>query len=137
MSLIAPLYLGTLNGKPLRFFKAPVQGTHLPWHVSDDLKLALDMPRSLRRAFQQQIRSSEWAKDVHTVATEAGIVTIAPHFMAQGIIGSKIDVGVATPATEIAYGKLLVEAWKLVTGDLPLQARMDLLMAALKQRGAS
>lgn len=113
-TLLAPAYTGTLNDKPLRFFKAPLQGAQFPWHAAEDLHACLSMPRSLRRHFQQRLKSSEWKDDVRTVATADGIVTIAPHFIAQGLIGAMQDVGHADARTEILYARELKQAWDLL-----------------------
>jgi hypothetical protein len=130
--LVEPVYTGTLDGKPLRFFKAPLAGPHLPWHAMDDLHVCLALPRSLRRHFRQQLQSSQWAKDVRTVATSAGIATIAPHWVAQGLIGAVIEIGHTPAATEMAYARQAVGAWNAITGDLKGFANVNLMMAAFR-----
>ena len=130
--LVEPIYVGTINGKPLRFFKAPLPGPHLVWHAFDDLVLCLDLPRDLRRSFQQGLKSSEWASDVHTVATDGGIVTIAPHWIAQGMIGSMMELGRTSTKTEFAYAVEAMAAWNAMNGDLPPMASLDLMIAAFR-----
>ena len=131
-TLVSPVYTGTLNGKPLRFFKAPLPGPHLIWHASEDLQLGMQLPRDLRRRFREQLRSSEWSSDVRTVATSDGIVTIAPHWIAQGFIGAMIETGYISNTLEIAYAKEAVRAWNATTGDLPLAANVELMLAAFR-----
>lgn len=121
-----------MNDKPLRFFKAPLPGPHLVWHAAEDLHACLDLPRSLRREFRQKLRSSEWSADVRTVATADGIVTIAPHFMAQGLIGAMIEVGRARPESEMAYARQAAAAFNALSGDLPPLASFDLMIAAYR-----
>ena len=67
-TLTSPIHIGTLNGKPLRFFKAPLSGPHLPWHAWDDMVACIGLPRSLRRHMQQSLKS-EHAANIRTVAT--------------------------------------------------------------------
>lgn len=113
--MIAVLYIGKINGGDVRFFRSPVQGPDLPWHSIDDLHEALKLPRDLRRHFKRRLQG-EWKKDVRTVATAGGITTIGPHFMAQGLIGSMVEMGIATTKTEVEYAMAGGEAMKL---DMP------------------
>lgn len=110
MSSLTPiLHSGVVNGKPLRFVPSPLTGPDFPWHVADDLFAALAFPRAVRREFSRKLKA-EHAKDVKTVATAAGIVTIAPHFMAQGAIGAAVDIGCAPRSVEGEYGREGVKA---------------------------
>lgn len=131
MALVSPIYIGTLNKKPLRFFKAPLSGPHLVWHAFDDLLACLKLPKSLQKDFRQKLKL-DWSSDVRTVPTSDGIVTISPHWMAQGLIGSMIEVGMVNPKTEMAYTKEAVAAWNATTGDLPPMAGFDLMIAAYR-----
>jgi hypothetical protein len=128
--VLAPAFTGTLNDKPLRFFKAPMPESHLPWHAAEDLHACLDLPRDLRRYFQQQLRSSEWKADVQTVATASGIVTIAPHFIAQGLIGAMIDVGQSPASTEIRYSMQVKQAWDAIYPGGNFAEAISLLVTA-------
>ena len=130
-TLTAPIHNGTLNGKPLRFFKAPLSGPHLPWHAWDDMVACIGLPRSLRRHMQQSLKG-EHAANIRTVATADGIVTIAPHWMAQGFLGSMIELRQAPASIEMDYARQAVEAWNAITGDLPPGANIDLMCAAFR-----
>lgn len=130
--LVEPVHTGTLNGKPLRFFKAPLSGPHLPWHAPHDLHLCLGLGRDLRRDFRRRLQSSEWSKDIQTVATSGGIVTIAPHWMAQGLIGSIIEMMGMSTQVEMAYAREAVSAWNAMMGDLPDQANLETMIAAFR-----
>jgi hypothetical protein len=68
--------------------------------------------------------------DVRTVATASGIVTIAPHSAAQGLIGAAVQVGMASPTLE--YVDAAIAAFKVITGDLPPMAALELAIAATK-----
>lgn len=112
MSLTTVLHVAEINGKPVRFFRSPGQGADFPWHAADDLFHALAFPRPVRREFQRRLKSDH-GDDVRTVATADGIVTIAPHYMAQGAIGAGIDIGCTPPSAEVAYAKAGVAALKV------------------------
>lgn len=134
MTLSTPVFTGTLNGSPLRFFKAPLQGAQIPWHAADDLYRCLKLPRDLRRHFQQRLKSSEWKDDVQTVATADGIATIAPHFIAQGVIGAMQDVGRADTTIEMHYAKQVKEAWDFLYPGGNFAEAMNLLCAAIRNQ---
>lgn len=104
MSLTTVLHTGTINGKPVRFVRSPRTGPDFPWHVADDLFHALTFPRPVRREFQRRLKADH-AADVKTVALADGIVTIAPHYMAQGAIGAAVDIGCAARSAEGDYGR--------------------------------
>lgn len=136
-ALLAPAFTGTLNDKPLRFFKAPLSGPHFPWHAAEDLHRCLALPRDLRRHFQQRLMSSEWKANVLTVATADGIVTIAPHFVAQGLIGAMQDVGRADVRTEVRYTSQVKEAWDLIYPDGDIAEAFNLLVTAFHNEGGA
>jgi hypothetical protein len=130
MTIIAPIHTGDINGKPIRFFKAPLPIPHLPWHCHDDLLRALGLPRSLRRHLQQSMQKC-FGADIKTVATAEGILTIAPHFAAQGLLGAAADTGMVSANIEHSYVREAAAALKALGGDLPPAARVEFcLMAA-------
>lgn len=128
--LVSPIYTGMLNGKSLRFFKAPFLEPHLPWHAPADLHLCLGMEQNLRSHFQQMLKTSEWAADVRTVATCDGIVTIAPHWMAQGLISLVIQFGRADTSAEWAFENASGEALTALGRNLPPEAFLWFATAA-------
>lgn len=130
--LVTPIHIGNLNGLPLRFFRAPFKEPHLPWHAPDDLHACLAFPPLLRKDFQQRLQSTEWAKDVRPVATTMGIVTIAPHWMAQGLLGSVIQLGLAQPSIELDYAVQAGDAINVLTGHLPDEAAFHLMCTAFR-----
>jgi hypothetical protein len=69
---------------------------------------------------------------VRAVATADGIVTIAPHFAAQGLIGAAVEAGMASAAFEDRYTAAAIAAFKVMTGDLPPMAALELAIAATK-----
>ena len=52
--------------------------------------------------------------------------------MAQGFLGSIIELGQASASIEMAYARQAVEAWNVITGDLPPSANIDLMCAAFR-----
>lgn len=130
MSLQTTLHTADVNGKPVRFFRSPQQGPDFPWHVADDLFLALGFPRPVRKEFQRKLKADH-ADQVRTVATSDGIVTIAPHYMAQGAIGAGIDIGCTPPTAESSYavaglaGLKLILAERGLSGEAALRFTLD------------
>ncbi len=130
-ALTTPVFTGELNGKPLRFFKAPRPGPHLVWHSWDDMLACFALPRDLRRHFKARLQQ-DYRTEIETVATSEGITTVAPHWMAQGLIGSMTDLGFASNGTDISYARESVKAWNVAVGDLPPGANFDLMVAAFQ-----
>lgn len=127
--LVSPIYIGALNGKPLRFFKAPTDEPQLVWHAWDDLVACASLPRDLGERFQRSLRR-DYPNAIRTVATVEGIVTIAPHWMAQGFIGSMIESKYIPASADLAYTTQSVDAWNALTGNLPDRQGMELFFAA-------
>ena len=130
-TLVSPVYTGTLNGKQLRFFKAPTDEPHLVCHAWDDLVACASLPQDMREHFRQSLRE-DYRDAVRTVATAEGIVTIAPHWMAQGFIGSMIECKRMPPSAELAYTAQSVDAWNALTANLSDRQGMDLFIAAFR-----
>jgi hypothetical protein len=131
-AIVVPIHTAPLGAATLRFFKSPSTVPDLPWHVYDDLLRCTDLPRAARRQFLQMLTSGPFKGDVRTVASSDGIVTIAPHFVAQGLIGAAIEAWGARPELEMEYAKAAVAAMKQLTGDLPPFASYEFVLAAMK-----
>jgi hypothetical protein len=130
--ILAPIHTAALGNSTLRFFKSPLAGPDLPWHVHDDLAACLGLPRDARRQFRQKLIGGPFKGDVRTVATASGIVTIAPHFAAQGLIGAAMQIGLASHALEAEYVAAAIASFRVITGDLPPMAALELAIAATK-----
>jgi hypothetical protein len=109
--MIEPLHVATVNGRPLRFFRSPLSDglPDLPWHAVDDLHCCLGLDRHTRRVFLAKLRSA-WGEPLETVATAGGIVTIAPHFIAQGVIDATVEQGMAPAGVRHEYDRAGAEA---------------------------
>ncbi|GAN55461.1 hypothetical protein [Tanticharoenia sakaeratensis] len=83
-----PIYTGQVNGRAVRFFRAPNGVVALPWHSVADLVSAAGLPLDAQRVFIDATRSGPFQDAVRTVNTDAGKCLIAPHFVAQGTIGA-------------------------------------------------
>jgi hypothetical protein len=100
--MIKPIHTATIGGHPLRFFRTPNDDgkPDMPWHSVDDLHRCLGLNRAQRKVFLSMLRKRG---GVETVATADGIITIAPHYMAQGCINAMVEKGVAPPDVRTAY----------------------------------
>jgi hypothetical protein len=111
--MIEPLHVATIGGQPLRFFRTPLKDGRpdLPWCCLDDLGRCLGLNRQGRKIFLRALQSkAEWHAIARTVPTADGILTIAPHFMAQGMTGAMIDQGMAAASLLNDYTHASVEA---------------------------
>ena len=52
--------------------------------------------------------------------------------MAQGLIGASMQIGLASPALEDRYSAAAIAAFKMMTGDLPPLAAVEMAIAAAK-----
>ena len=110
--MITPLHTATISGQPLRFFQTPNDDglPDLPWHAVDDLQRCLGLNRSARKYFLHTLYSKH--KEVRTVATTDGIVTVAPHFMAQGTVDAMVESKMAPASVRLEYDRAGAEALK-------------------------
>lgn len=113
------LHAATIAGKTVRFVAPPNPGPDFPWHVADDLFVALRFPRPVRREFQQRLQG-KFSGEVRTVATATGIVTICPHYMAQGSIGAGEEIGCAPYEANGDYARAGAAALTALTTGLGL-----------------
>jgi hypothetical protein len=81
-----PLHVARVGGHQLRFFQSPMNDgcPDFPWHSVDDLHRCLGLNREQRKFFLHKLKAKH--NEVRTVATAEGIITVAPHFMAQGTV---------------------------------------------------
>lgn len=130
--VVAPIHAANIGKGELRFFRSPSTAPDLPWHAFEDLAKCLGLPRSLRREFHRKLVSGPFKDDARTIATTTGIVTIAPHFCAQGLIQAAVHFGAAEASIEMEYVRAGVAAMNVLTGDLPPQASFEYVIAAAR-----
>jgi hypothetical protein len=111
-TMTSPLHIAMVGGHPLRLFATPLNDGRpdMPWHCIDDLYKCLGVNRDLRRHFQRKLKNSKWP--TKTIAAADGIITVAPHFVAQGIIDTMVEVGVASKRAYAEYAQAGTEALK-------------------------
>lgn len=140
--LVSPILEGELPGGRLRYFASPLYRAHrqadMPWHSIDDLwplVLGVDADEAFRIG-KGRLRS-DWSEP-RTVATPGGVVTIAPHFMAEGLIEAAIDL--APPSrrewlTKLrgSYRRQCTEAMKLMTAHLPPMGKLVFALEAMER----
>jgi len=139
-SLAVPILDGDLMGSRLRYFPSPLyqsfRQADMPWHAVDDLwpvLLGTDCEDAFRIG-KGKLRS-DW-RDPRTVATPEGIVTIAPHFMAEGIIAAALGLAPPPQRDRIkklrgSYRRQCTEALKLMTAHLPPMGKLAFALAAM------
>lgn len=122
------LHTATVAERPLRFVAPPLTGPDFPWHVAEDLFMALRFPRAVRREFQQRLQG-KFSGEVRTVATSSGIVMICPHYMAQGSIGAAEEIGCAPYEAAGDYARAGAAALTALTNALGLSGHESVAYA--------
>lgn len=104
-----PLHVAAVGIHNVRYFESPLDGPRQPWHCANDLFLALAMPSHVRRGFLKDLRS-KWKKDTRVIDVADGVVTICPHYMAQGFIHAALELGKASRSMLDSYTQGLADA---------------------------
>jgi hypothetical protein len=114
-----PLHVASVGGQLLRFFNTPLEDGRpdLPWHAVDDLHHLLGLNRDARRFFLRKLRKRG---GVETVATSDGVVTVAPHYMAQGTIDAMVEKRMAPASIRDEYEHAGAEALQKLGVPFPL-----------------
>ena len=130
-ALVAPLHTGTVGGCPVRFFRGPSGRPEPSWHAIEDCIRPLGLSRSLRRELLRMTQR-HWGAELRTVATADGPVVVAPHYVAQGLLGAAVEAMGAKASVETEYALAGAEALRKLGGDLPPMARVELALAAFR-----
>ena len=136
-----PIHIATINGVTVRFFGGPSSSPDMPWHAHEELLAALALPRDLRRALKAALLRS-WREACHTVEVDGEPVLIAPHYVAQGLIGMAQEVGKGVTTTpdlvDHEYARAGVGAMNALTAHLPdTQDRFACAMQAFRNQGGA
>jgi hypothetical protein len=138
--LTKPIHTGTVCGKPLRFFKTPNNDgkPDMQWFAVEDLQICLGMPGQLRKFMRRKMQQM-WGAELKTISTPDGVVTIAPHFMVQGMIDAMRDSGIVPETTYNEYAMAGTDAMRILTEHLSFpDDLLPWMVAALKRHdGAS
>lgn len=135
----SPILTGNINGVPVRFFGGPTDAPDMPWHAHEDLLTALALPRGVRRALRSAILKHQ-ADSCRTVEVEGEPILLAPHFVAQGLIGMARDIGrgvtTAPELVEREYNEAGVAAMGVLTAHLSsAEDRAHWAIKAFKNQG--
>lgn len=135
------IHTATINGTTVRFFRGPTDGPDMPWHAHEELLAALALPRDLRRVLKAALLK-HWKEACHTVEAEGEPVLIAPHFVAQGLIGMAQEIGKGVTTTpdlvDREYARAGVGAMNALTAHLPdARDRFDWAMQAFRSHGGA
>ncbi|WP_345819897.1 hypothetical protein ABC766_27075 [Methylobacterium fujisawaense] len=138
---VTPLHVATINGVSVRFFRGPATGPDMPWHAHEELLAALALPRDLRRVLKAALLKC-WKEACHTVEVDGEPVLIAPHFVAQGLIGMAQEVGKSITTTpdrvDREYASAGVAAMNALTAHIPAaEDRFTWAMQAFHNQGGA
>ncbi len=114
----SPIYTGTVNGRPVRFFKGLGGKPDMPWHAYHDLTAAVGFDEAMSRRFVQ-LTQQDGKDALQTIATLEGLIVIAPHYVAQGTVWAAVDWGRCSSDTEFQYAKEGVQALDALMANVP------------------
>jgi hypothetical protein len=129
MSIVKPLATALVNGRPVRYFRSPLDGPEFPWHVFLDLHAAMRLPDDMQEHFLRMMRSGPYRNDTRVLATPDGPAVITPHYVAQGFMRGMEELGQMPPDFEIDYCKGLSDAIDAQASGLACAARFELVIA--------
>lgn len=117
--MVEPIHIEAIGLANVRFFRSPLDGPRQPWHAIDDIYAAMALSREQRRALKSKLlKHRKWKRSLITVRTKGGELMIAPHWMAQGIIGSAVDFGGLSPDFEHFYVTGMMKAMEVITAGM-------------------
>jgi hypothetical protein len=131
-NLVHPIFTTPLGKSSIRFFRSPLQGADFPWHGHDDLMACLGLSREAKRIIKRKL-VNDWKESIKTVATDGGIVTIAPHFVAKGFISALIAGGITSESFLDEYIDASAVALRMVTSGLSIDEAVAFAVEAHKR----
>lgn len=129
-------------GSQLRYFSSPIYDEtnqpDMPWHVFDDLMRILELDQEATTYLLRKLRG-DWPEP-RTVATSEGLLTIAPHFMAEGLLMAIGRSRKLRPENFLkirgAYRRNLTEALKQMIPNYDPIGRMLFALSSMSEEGA-
>ena len=128
---VRPIHVAAVGLGNLRFFRSPLDGPRMTWFAVPDLFTCLSMDRGLRRVFHANIKRS-YRDEIRMVWTETGETMIAPHFMAQGLISSLVEVAGAPSSLEASYAIGAAAAMGVITAGMSKVESVNYTIAAFR-----
>ncbi len=129
-SIVDPIHVSTISGKQVRFYRAPAGAHEVPWHASEDLKLAMGLSRKTRRLLAHGSRIM-LGGETGVVASENAIVAIASHAVALGFIDAAIHCGYATQTFLAEYQDAAAAALKAALPDADINQLGEAILNSL------
>jgi hypothetical protein len=116
-----PIHIATVNGKPLRFFRSPMEGPDFPWFAFNNLMLCFAVTAEVKNVVMSKFVASEWRGHSRLVVDDAGEeIIICPHFMARGLLGAMEQNDFVRKGALETYLQAWTDALKQLTADLPI-----------------
>ncbi|MDW7555372.1 MULTISPECIES: hypothetical protein [Azospirillum] len=123
-----PIHTGNINGKPVRFFATPLNDglPDFPWHSTNDLMSACNLDGTARQHFMRMAQRDH-VGTMQTIATPDGVVTVAPHYHAQGFVDAMVHVKRVKKRARADYDMAIMEAGKAL---FPMGMSFEYMIAA-------
>ncbi len=127
-----PLLTAKVNGRILRFFRPPRrEEPDLPWVSLDDLERCLGFPPEVRENMLRALKACRWRTGTATMASDGEIVTVVPHFMAQGLLESCVAARLAPAESDRDYYRAASKALQAMVAHLPPSERPAYALEAM------
>lgn len=138
LKITEPLILGEFESLSVRYFRSPLyekfRQPDMPWHAIDDLHPAL-LPSTEAAVHLKRALRTDWYEP-KTVATSEGLVTIAPHFMAEGLFEAIEGTEFQPPNFHRLRGRyryFCTQAMKEMTAHLSGIGKLAFALTAMNQ----
>jgi hypothetical protein len=129
---LPPLHIAHVGKGTLPFFKGPSPNPEVPYHAHGHLVACLGVSDAIQEKFRHALANGPFKDDVRVIATTDGILTVAPHAAALGLIAGAIEARVVDQEFQHSYIAAVSQALEILAGDLPPMAAFDFAMAAIR-----
>ena len=130
MGVVNPIHVAAIGLGNMRFYAPPSGGQEFPWVTLEDAMHCFSLPRGMRWQATRDIHR-EWKGIAQTVSTDDGLVTLIPHFMAQGMVSAMAECGRCSGDLFVKYAVAGAAAMSKLTDGLDPTAILEYLGAAM------
>ncbi len=128
--VVTPIHVAAIGLGNMRFYAPPSGGQEFPWVALEDAMHCFSLPSGMRRQAKQDMQR-EWKGQAKTIATNDGLVTTVPHFMASGMVQAMAECGRCGGDLPLKYVMAVTAAMTKLTAGLKPEKVSEYLGAAM------
>ena len=128
--VVTPIHVAAIGLGNMRFYAPPSGGQEFPWVALEDSFHCFSLPRGMRRQATRDLRR-EWRGQAKTLATNDGLLTAIPHFMASGMVQAMAECGRCSGDLPLKYVMAVTAAMAKLTAGLKPEQVSEYLGAAM------